>query len=142
MAVLGTVSSEGETASDPGRVLGVPGETGATLGCGTVVLGGIGLNTGGGGGGTGFTVCAWACSIAPPTPINHPVRKNVASAMRSNFVLCIAVSRGDFPLSLWTGQISQALSLLIEHAGLRSSIGQGPGELPAAARRIGERWSA
>jgi hypothetical protein len=65
------------------------------------VFGGDGLKTGGGGGGTGFTVCAWARSNATPKTATHPATKNIAGVIRSNLVVCIALSFApDVPLSL------------------------------------------
>jgi hypothetical protein len=65
------------------------------------VLGVDGLKTGGGGGGTGFTVCACAGSIAAPEKATDPATKNIASVVRANLVVGIAVSfEPDFPLSL------------------------------------------
>jgi hypothetical protein len=50
------------------------------------------LKTGGGGGGTGFTNCACACSTATPKQATHPATNNFASVLRTNLVVCIAVS--------------------------------------------------
>jgi hypothetical protein len=65
------------------------------------VFGVDGLKTGGGGGGTGFTVCACAGSIAAPERVTHPATKKIASVIRANLVVRIAVSfKPNFPLSL------------------------------------------
>jgi hypothetical protein len=89
----GRFSSGGKTTlePEPGSAFGVPGETGASGACGTV-LGTDGLKTGGGGGGGGFTNCAWAGSTAKPEQATHPATKNAASATRPNLVARIAFS--------------------------------------------------
>ncbi len=76
---------------DLGRALGSPGETGVSGDCGTV-YGVDGLKVGGGCGGGGSGNCACACSIARLKKANHPATKILASAIRSNLVVCIAVS--------------------------------------------------
>jgi hypothetical protein len=90
------VSSGGNTTlglDDPGSALGDPGETGVGGACGTV-FGTDGLKVGGGGGGTGFTNCAWAGAVAKPEQASHPAMKTVAGATRPNLVARIAVSFG------------------------------------------------
>jgi hypothetical protein len=51
-----------------------------------------GLKVGGGcgGGGAGYGVCA--CPIVTLKKATHPATKNLANAIRSNLVVCIAVS--------------------------------------------------
>src|SRR5271156_6656549 len=53
-----------------------------------------GLKTGGGGGGTGFTNCVCACSIAKHATNTavHPATKHFASIIRSNLLVCFAIS--------------------------------------------------
>ncbi len=94
-------------------LLGVSGETGVSLGCGTM-YGLDGLKTGGGGGGglftigggaagAGFVPCAWgaefvpcacACSIAPHAPKTaaQTASKSVAGVIRAKLLVCIALS--------------------------------------------------
>jgi formate/nitrite transporter FocA (FNT family) len=56
------------------------------------VYGVDGLKVGGGCGGGRSGNCACACSIARLKKTIHPATKNFASAVRSNLVVCIAVS--------------------------------------------------
>jgi hypothetical protein len=50
------------------------------------------LKVGGGCGGGGSGNCACACSVARLKKATHPATKIPASAIRSNLVVCIAVS--------------------------------------------------
>ena len=81
------------TPEEPGRPLGVPGETGVSGACGTV-LGLDGLNVGGGGGGTGFTNCACACPSAKHATIavTHPVMMSFPEGGRCNRFASISIS--------------------------------------------------
>jgi hypothetical protein len=98
-------------------VLGVPGETGVSGDCGTV-FGLDGLKTGGGDGGTGFTNCACACSIATPKHASHPAKKNFASAIRSDLVVCIVIScETMFRLRYELTTLGPTLSFAMKHAG-------------------------
>jgi hypothetical protein len=56
------------------------------------VYGVDGLKVGGGCGGGGAVESGCACAIATPKKATHPATKNLASATRSNLVVCIAVS--------------------------------------------------
>jgi hypothetical protein len=87
------VSSGGKTTLElePGSALGSPGETGVGGACGTV-FGTDGLKTGGGGGGGGFTNWASAGSMVGPKQATQQATKNVAGAIRPNFLASIAVS--------------------------------------------------
>ena len=76
---------------EPGSALGATGETGVSGACGTV-FGTDGLKVGGGGGGGGFTNCACAAPMAMPKQATHPVTKNVAGAIRPDFVAGLAIS--------------------------------------------------
>jgi hypothetical protein len=90
VSTLGEISILGVSVSDPGPRIGNPGGTGVGGGCGTV-FGLDGLNTGACGGGAGFTNCACACSIAAPMKARHPARESMASVIRANLVIGIAV---------------------------------------------------
>jgi hypothetical protein len=91
--------------AEPGRPPGAVGATGVYGACGTVA-GGDGLKTGGGGGGTGLTICARATPIAKAAIIaaSETAATSVARG-RSNPVATIAISliplagRTPFPIN-------------------------------------------
>jgi hypothetical protein len=80
--ITGTLAFDPEAAPPLDRPLGVPGETGASGDCGTV-LGLDGLSVGAVGG-TGFTNCACADPNAKHTTIalTHPAATSFARATR------------------------------------------------------------
>jgi hypothetical protein len=89
-----SMSGEAGGGAEPGKALGGVGATGASGVCGTV-LGGDGLKTGGGGGGTGLTVCARAWPMAKAAIIAASDRAASSTAVgRSNPVACIPISFG------------------------------------------------
>jgi hypothetical protein len=86
------MAGEAGAGVESGRALGGAGETGASGVCGTV-LGGDGLKVGGGGGGTGLTVCARAWPIAKAAIIAaSATAAKSAAAGRVNPVAAMSIS--------------------------------------------------
>jgi hypothetical protein len=113
------------------------------------------LKVGGGCGGAKYPGCA--CAIATLKKATHPTAKNLASAIRSNLVVCIAVpsSRGIGPAPLdgqhhhqccGSGGVLAQSSWLAEFGGLGMSFNICCGTLGslamlAAMRRASSRVS-
>jgi hypothetical protein len=96
VAGSGPIAGEAGAGAAPGRLLGGVGATGASGACGTVP-GVDGLNVGGGGAGTGLTVCAWAGPTAKAAIVAASETAANSAAGRSNPVACMPVSL-EFPL--------------------------------------------